>query len=122
MTRAYNTLKHVLRNILPVSLALALPAQDKLPHTTYTSFDQVLQGSGARYLPVVRVSDPGANGHPAYTGFFFYQCLQFDTTGRYLLGMKVYSQNRPVQPADRADIGVIDLKERYQWTKIGETT
>ena len=36
--------------------------------------------------------------------------------------MKVYFQNRPVQPADRADIGVIDLKDQYKWTKIGEST
>src|SRR4029077_2564856 len=65
---------------------------------------------------------PGAGGHRAYTGFFFYQCLQFDTTGRYLLGMRVYFENRAVQPDDRADVGLIDLKDRYKWTRIGETT
>ena len=36
---------------------------------------------------------------------FSYQCLQFDTTGRYLLGMKVYLENQVVKPSDRGDIG-----------------
>jgi hypothetical protein len=101
---------------------LAVHAQDVPPYTTYTSFSQVLEGINARYLSVTRVSDPGTTGHPTYTGFFFYQCLQFDPTGRYVLGMRVYFQNRLVEPTDRADIGFIDLKDRFKWTKIGETT
>jgi len=109
-----------------VIFLLALPsaghAQQNLPYTTYTSFKQVLEGNNARYPTITRVSDPGTSGHPAYTGFFFYQCLQFDTTGRYLLGLKVYVQNRVVEPTDRGDIGYIDRKEGYKWTKIGETT
>ena len=82
----------------------------------------MLEGINARYLPVTRISDPGTSEHPIYTGFFFYQCLQFDPTGRYLLGMRVYFQNRIVSPSDRADIGYIDLKDGLKWTKIGETT
>jgi hypothetical protein len=97
-------------------------AQDELSYTTYTRFNQVLEGRNARYPAITRVSDPGVDGDRAYTGFFFYQCLQFDTTGRYLLGMKVYIQNRIVEPADRGDIGFIDLKNKHKWTKIGETT
>ena len=97
------------------------PAEQILPYTTYTDFSQVLKGNGARYLSVRRISDPGSGEHRAYTGFFFYQCLQFDKTGRYLLGMRVYFQNRPVQPSDRADVGFIDLKDGDKWTKIGES-
>jgi len=77
---------------------------------------------GARYVTLTRVSDPGTPEHPVYTGFFFYQCLQFDTTGHYLLGMRIYFENRDVEPTDRADIGYIDLKDGCKWTKIGETT
>jgi len=102
-------------------LGSAAHAQQVLPYTTYTDFSQVLKGNDARYLTVRRISDPGPAEHRAYTGFFFYQCLQFDKTGRYLLGMKVYFQNRPVQPSDRADIGFIDLKDGDKWTKIGES-
>ena len=105
-----------------ILLPLVLLAQGEPSYTTYGTFKEVLQGSSARYPALIRVSDPEAGGKPAYTGFFFYQCLQFDTSGRYLLAMKVYFQNRLVQSTDRADIGVIDLKNRYKWTKIGEST
>ena len=97
-------------------------ADAKPGYTTYTNFSQVMQASDARYPAITRVSDPGPSGHPVYTGFFFYQCLQFDATGRYLLGMRVYFDYRDTQPADRADVGFIDLKDQYKWTKIGETT
>jgi hypothetical protein len=97
-------------------------ADAKPGYTTYTNFSQVMQASDARYPAIIRVSDPGSSEHPVYTGFFFYQCLQFDVTGRYLLGMRVYFDYRVIQPADRADIGFIDLKDHYKWTRIGETT
>jgi len=116
------TAPKVARSLSAISLGAAIHAQDDLPYTTCTSFSQVLEGSNARYLPITRVSDPGFSGHRAYTGFFFYDVLQFDATGRYLLGMRVCFQDRVVLPTDRADIGFIDLKDGYKWTKIGETT
>src|ERR1041385_1668084 len=97
--------------LLSLLRAPTLFAQAKLPYPTYTTFSQLLEGSGASHLPVTRVSEPGTAQKPIYTGFFFYQCLQFDTTGRYLLGMRVYIQNRLVQATDRGDIGFIDLKD-----------
>ena len=119
-------MKGIPRNIVTFLMtpALAVQGQDRLPYTTYTSFSQVLllEDSDAHYPVITRVSHPGSSTHRAYTGFFFYQCLQFDTTGRYLLGMRIYFQNRSVQPDDRGDIGFIDLKGGYKWTKIGETT
>jgi len=97
-------------------------AKDNLPYTTYTSFDQIVEGTEARYPVLTRISDPGTKGFQAYTGFFFYQALQFDATGRYALGMKVNFEGREVEPGDRAEIGYVDLKKGYQWTKIGEST
>ncbi|MHC4564251.1 MAG: hypothetical protein ACYTE3_00670 [Planctomycetota bacterium] len=97
-------------------------AKDDLPYTTYTTFDQLLEGRDARYAPLARVSDPGSKERPIYTGFFFYQCLQFNTTGRYLLGMRVYFEYRDIRPSDRGDVGYIDLKDGNKWTKIGQTT
>jgi hypothetical protein len=122
--RARRSMKQLLRETATFLLALgsAVQAQHHLPYTTYTSFNQVLEGIDARYFPIRRVSEPGTKANPIYTGFFFYQCLQFDSTGRYLLGMRVYFQDRVVNPTDRADIGFIDLKKDYKWTKIGETT
>src|SRR5262245_50082206 len=98
-----------------ITAAPAAHGQNRLPYTTYTSFSQVLKHSGAHNPAVIRVSDPGSGSQRAYTGFFFYQCLQFDSTDRYLLGMKVFFQNRIVAPADRAEIGFIDLKGKYKW-------
>lgn len=46
-------------------------ADAKPGYTTYTNFSQVVQGIGARYPAIARVSDPGSREHPVYTGFFF---------------------------------------------------
>jgi hypothetical protein len=108
--------------LFAAAIACPVCAQVSLPYTTYASFEQLLNQTNARYPSIKRVSDPGAKERPAYTGFFFYQVLQFDRTGRYLLGMRVYFENRDVNPTDCADIGYVDLKDRYKWTKIGETT
>ncbi len=91
-------------------------------YATYGSFAELMAGENARYPKLVRVSDPGTKESPNYTGFFFYQCLQFDPTDRYLLGMRVHCQNRDVRPTDRGEMGLIDLQDGYKWTQIGETT
>lgn len=94
-----------------ITMATAAPTYE-----TCTTFAQVM--AARTQVEVKRISEP----HGQYTGFFFYQCLQFDPTDRYVLGMRVYIQNREVRPTDRADIGLIDLQDGYKWTKIGETT
>ena len=104
------------------ALTVAAAERTDLPYTTYTNFEQVLEGQNARYLQPTRVSDPGTPEHRFYNGFFFYQVLQFDATGRYLLGLRVYCPSRDVKPDDRGDVGYIDLQDRFKWTKIGETT
>ena len=113
--------------ILGVSLAnLLVPARVRAQadprYTTYGSFAELMAASDAQYPKLVRLSEPRTKGSPNYTGFFFYQCLQFDPTDRYVLGMRVHCQNRDVRPTDRAEIGVIDLRNGYKWTQIGETT
>src|SRR4051812_11376571 len=113
---------HLLPGTVMFLMALAVSAQDHPPYTTYTSFDQVLEGRSARYRALTRVSDPGTSEHRVYTGFFFYGVLQFDPTGRYLLGLRVSFQSRDVKPDDRGEVGYFDLKDGYKWTKIGETT
>jgi hypothetical protein len=91
-------------------------------YTTYPDFKRLMEGEGARYPALTRLSDPGSLENPVYTGFFFYQCLQFDATGRYLLSMRVNFDKRPIKPDDRAEVGFIDRKSHNTWTKIGETT
>jgi len=111
---------------IPLALLLSIVAnthaQVPLPYTTLTNFDQVLQATNVPYRSLTRVSDPGTPQRRAYTGFFFYQVQQFDPTGRYLLGLRVYFQSRDVRTDDRGDVGFIDLKDKFKWTKIGETT
>jgi hypothetical protein len=75
-----------------------------------------------QYAPVIRVSDPGTKERPVYTGFWFFDGLQFDETGRYALAMKVNFHGREVTPADRGEIGYFDLHDNNRWTTIGETT
>ena len=91
-------------------------------YSTCSSWDELVEGTEYKYVPLVRISDPGTKDQPAYNGFWFYDEHQFDVTGRYALGMKVYIQNRTVEASDRGDIGYIDLQDGFKWTKIGETT
>src|ERR1044071_3809240 len=107
---------------LLMALAWSVCGQENLPYTTYTNFDQVLEARNPRYPAITRVTDPGTRERQFYTGFFFYQVLQFDNTGRYLLGLRVYFQSRDVRSDDRGEVGYIDLKDGNKWTKIGETT
>jgi len=112
--------------LMALLASLILPAyaraQKNQSYTTYGSFAELRAGENAQYPNLVRVSEPGTSKNPNYTGFFFYQCQQFDPTDRYVLGMRVHCQNRDVQPTDRAEIGFIDLQDGYRWTRIGETT
>lgn len=111
---------HASTSLAPVSLSTRVAAS----YTTCITFQDLIAGNSAeyQYIPLIRISDPGTAGAPNYTGFFFYQCEQFDPTDRYLLGMRIHVQNRDVRPSDRGEIGVIDLQNGYKWTQIGETT
>ena len=116
------TLKVSVLLLLAAITSAPVAAQDRSSYATYSSFAELMVGENASYPTLVRVSKPGTTENPDYTGFFFYQCLQFDPTDRYILGMKVHCQNRDVVPTDRGEIGVIDLRDGYKWTRIGETT
>jgi hypothetical protein len=91
-------------------------------YSTCRSWKEVVEGENFRYAAVLRVSQPGTPERPVYTGFWFYDGLQFDESGQYALAMKVDFQGRDVTPADRGEVGYIDLADNNQWTKIGETT
>ncbi len=78
-------------------------------YSTCESWEELVEGDSFHYVTPVRVSDPGSKEQPSYTGFWFYDEQQFDKTGRYALGMKVYFQERDVEPSDQGDIGYIDL-------------
>jgi hypothetical protein len=91
-------------------------------YSTCETWDELVAGEDFQYVPLTRISDPGPEEKPAYTGFWFYDEQQFDPSGRYALGMTVYFKDRKVTPSDRGDIGYFDLQDGFKWTKIGETT
>ena len=107
---------------LVFTAAVSLETAIAQEYTTCKTWQEVVEGQDFRYANLTRISTPGTKEAPAYTGFWFFDGLQFDETGRYALAMKVNFQNRDVTPTDRGEIGFIDLQADNQWTKIGETT
>lgn len=91
-------------------------------YSTCKTWPEVVAGENFRYAPVIRVSDPGTKEQPVYTGFWFFDGLQFDESGRYALAMKVHFHERDVTATDLGEIGYFDLQDNNQWTKIGQTT
>lgn len=96
--------------------------KEELPYSTVKTWDELVAGSDFKYVTPIRISDPGTDENPSFSGFWFYDELQFDPTGRYSLAMKVYFEEREVTSADVGDIGYIDLQDNNRWNKIGETT
>jgi len=96
-------------------------------YSVCNSFDEMLKRTDLKFFQSVRISPVGTKKKPMYHGFFYYnhtpsECLQFEPTGRYLLGMRVFFEGREVKPTDIAEVGYFDLKDNNKWTKIGQTT
>jgi hypothetical protein len=58
---------------------------------------------------------------PMYHWFGYYDKLQFDPTGRYVLGMAVGFEHRSPHPDDVIQIGMVDLADGNRWIALGET-
>src|SRR5664279_5363805 len=58
---------------------------------------------------------------PAYHWFGYYDKLQFDPSGHYVLGMEVTFEDRSPRPDDVIKIGMIDLHDNDRWIELGET-
>ncbi len=69
-------------------------------------------------LPPVRPITRG----PKFHWFSYYDKLQFDPTGRYVLGMVVDFEHRSPKPDDVIKIGMVDLQNDDRWTQLGRTT
>ena len=67
-------------------------------------------------LPVRAVTH-GPNHH----FFGYYDMLQWDATGRYMLGLETTFMDRPPEPKDPAVIGLIDTENDYRWQPLTET-
>ena len=58
---------------------------------------------------------------PKHHWFGYYDKQQIDASGRYALGMQVDFQHRSPTADDVLQIGMVDLQDNYQWTKLGES-
>ncbi|MHC4569597.1 MAG: hypothetical protein ACYTE3_28055, partial [Planctomycetota bacterium] len=74
-------------------------------------------GAKSPSLPPVRAITRG----PKFHWFSYYDKLQFDPTGRYVLGMEVDFEHRSPKPDDVVKIGMVDLKSGDKWTQLGES-
>lgn len=69
-------------------------------------------------IPPVRVITRGPNHH----WFGYYDKLQFDSTGRYVLGMEVDFEHRSPRPDDVIRIGMVDLQDGDRWIELGQSS
>lgn len=56
---------------------------------------------------------------PGFHWFGYYDKLQFDPTGRYVLGMEVDFEHRSPRADDTIRIGMVDLKDDDAWIDLG---
>jgi hypothetical protein len=68
-------------------------------------------------LPPVRAITRG----PKFHWFGYYDKLEFDPTGRYVLGMEVGFEHRSPTPEDVIKVGMVDLKDGDRWIELGES-
>ena len=68
--------------------------------------------------PSVRAITKG----PKFHWFAYYDKLQFDPTGRYVLGMEVDFEGRSPRPDDVIRIGMVDLKADDKWIELGTSS
>src|SRR5215468_8364840 len=69
-------------------------------------------------LPPVRAITKG----PKHHWFGYYDKLEFDPTGRYVLGMEVDFEHRAPKPDDLIHVGMVDLHSDDRWIELGRTT
>ncbi len=74
-------------------------------------------GLTAEQLPPVRTITRG----PKFHWFGYYDKLQFDPAGRYVLGMEVEFEHRSPRPEDKIRVGMVDLEDRDRWIELGES-
>ena len=58
---------------------------------------------------------------PKHHWFGYYDKLQFDPTGRYVLSMEVNFEHRSPKPDDVIKVGMMDLHDGDRWTSLGES-
>ncbi len=73
--------------------------------------------AAAEKLPPVRQITRG----PKFHWFGYYDKLQFDPSGRYVLSMEVDFEGRTPTVHDSIRLGMVDLKDHDRWIELGST-
>ena len=68
-------------------------------------------------LPPIRAITRGPKTH----WFGYYDKLEFDPSGRYVLGMEVDFEGRQPRPDDVIKVGMVDLEDDDRWIELGES-
>ncbi len=71
--------------------------------------------------PSRNIAIRGLTKGPKFHWFGYYDKLQFDPTGRYVLGMEVDFEHRRPEPEDMIKIGMIDLWNDDEWIELGQS-
>ena len=75
------------------------------------------RGQALAPLPPVRaITKP-----PGFHWFGYYDKLELDPSGRYVLGMKVDFEGRSPEPDDIIQVGMVDLQAGDAWIPIGQS-
>lgn len=69
-------------------------------------------------LPPIRTITKG----PRHHWFGYYDKLEFDPTGRYVLGMEVDFEHRSPRAQDAIRIGMVDLEDGDRWIELGASS
>ena len=77
-----------------------------------------LLAAAPQELPPMRAITRG----PKFHWFGYYDKLEFDPSGRYVLGMEVDFEHRSPRPDDEIKIGMVDLKDNDRWIELGIST
>jgi hypothetical protein len=59
---------------------------------------------------------------PKHHWFGYYDKLEFDPTGRYVLGMEVDFEHRSPRASDKIKVGMVDTQDGDRWIELGDTT
>jgi len=77
----------------------------------------ILDNLRVEELPPVRAITRG----PKFHWFGYYDKLEFDPSGRYVLGMEVDFEHRAPKPTDVIKVGMVDLQDADRWIELGES-
>lgn len=78
----------------------------------------ILNSIGSASLPPVRALTRG----PKFHWFGYYDKLEFDPSGRYVLGMEVDFEHRSPLPSDRIQVGMVDTNDGDRWIPLGNSS